>query len=307
MKVDQHYYVTAVLARAAGFSEADALQMAFSDQYTDDAVASRPLTIPGEDGLWFDPVRTAHIGLEAFNWSVQKRVYVPFHFLPNVPVRKPESSWLTRASGHWAWGLLLDALGTRERNQLMQAGIALHTFQDQWSHEGFSGRLCEENNVARVDVMIGGEWKPYPEFLLYNLAPAVGHAELGPLPDTPNREWRVEFKNGRTLTRNNSDAFLDCHRATYKLFCRHVPRILVPWEDIGDKLHHLLTHKSVGGDYIRAFENLFPTLGLKPYLATSWEAKAFRAASASEFYGSLHYLWHRAALDQRYEVLRGLL
>jgi len=309
VKIDAHYYTTAALCRAAGFSEADSLQIAHADQYTDNATASHPLDIPGDHDLKFDPVRTAHIGLEAFDWRVQKTVYVPFHFLPPTSAKKAADPWLVRSNGNWAWGLLLDALGSRERNRLMRIGIALHTFQDQWSHEGFSGRQSDENNAVNLETQTppDPDWHRAWSFSFTDLAPSIGHAEIGTIPDEAHRVWRVTFKNGRTMTRSNPETFLDCHHTTYMLLKRHTKGFHTSWRDIQGPLKHLLRHESVPGDYQRAFGPLFPNLGLWTYSPTRWAQHAFLAKDESEFYGSLHYLWHRAALDQRFHVLRNLL
>ena len=75
MQEDFHYYCVGVLARAAGFSSKDALTIAYASQYVDDSTESEPLNLKAENDLKFDPVRTAHYFVEAYNWSVQKRIY----------------------------------------------------------------------------------------------------------------------------------------------------------------------------------------------------------------------------------------
>lgn len=309
MKIDQHFYVTAVLLRAAGFPEAEALQVAHADQYTDDAVASQPTAAPGSSHLVFDPVRTAHIGLESLLWRTQKLVYVPFHFLPPTPIRREAHSWLVRANGGWAWGLLQDALGNRHKNRLAALGIALHTFQDQWSHDGFSGRQHEENNVQSAYDRDGDPdgWEPIWDFPFSNLAPPIGHAEVLTLPDQAHRDWRIVFKNGRSLARNNQSQFLDCHEETYKVLRRTHGGTYASWVDLRPRLEYLLGRESLPSDYQRAFQDFFPAMGLRSYNPGRWREPALRVPYPREFYDSLFYGWHRAAFDQRCAVLRNLL
>ena len=47
MDFDFHYYAVAVLARAAGFTSADALTIAYASQYVDHATESAPFHVGG--------------------------------------------------------------------------------------------------------------------------------------------------------------------------------------------------------------------------------------------------------------------
>jgi hypothetical protein len=81
MELDCHYYTVYQLAKLAGFNLGDAETIAYASQYVDDSTESNPVEpFPHQH---FDTARTAHYGLKAFNWNVQKKVYMPFlHFLP---------------------------------------------------------------------------------------------------------------------------------------------------------------------------------------------------------------------------------
>ena len=88
MQKDFHYYCIGILARGAGFNSKDAITIAYASQYVDDATESKPITLTNKDSgfkLRFDPTRTAYFGLKASDWSIHKRVYVPFHFIPPYP------------------------------------------------------------------------------------------------------------------------------------------------------------------------------------------------------------------------------
>ena len=89
MEKDFHYYLVFGLAKLAGFSINDSETIAYASQYVDDSTESEPI-IPFSD-QHFDTVRTAHYNLSAFNWDVQKKIYMPFHFLPtNIRWESPE-------------------------------------------------------------------------------------------------------------------------------------------------------------------------------------------------------------------------
>ena len=71
MQKDFHYHCIAVLARAAGFRQADALTIAYASQYVDDSTESEPIRV-GE--LMFDPVRTAHTATSGLLLSIMVRL-----------------------------------------------------------------------------------------------------------------------------------------------------------------------------------------------------------------------------------------
>ena len=82
MQEDFHYYVVFQLAKLAGFNSDDSGTIAYASQYVDDSTESDPIE-PFPD-QHFDTVRTAHYNLGAFDWDVQKKIYMPFHFLPTT-------------------------------------------------------------------------------------------------------------------------------------------------------------------------------------------------------------------------------
>ena len=86
MQKDFHFYGVAVLARASGFSPKHALTIAYASQYVDDSTESELIKVNAAGNeLRFDPVRTAHKGLDllgALKWSAQMTADQLFPFLP---------------------------------------------------------------------------------------------------------------------------------------------------------------------------------------------------------------------------------
>ena len=82
MKIDFHHATTWVVARAAGFSEAEANIIAYASQYVDDATSGRINFI---NGATYECVPSAHEMLGHKNRAQLKnrKVWVPFHFLPS--------------------------------------------------------------------------------------------------------------------------------------------------------------------------------------------------------------------------------
>ena len=243
MNKDLHFYGLAVLARAGGFSEKDALTMAYASQYVDDATESEPLQI-GQ--MLFEPVRTAHYGLEAYNWSVQKRIYIPFHFLPSNPLRKPSDTFVTSPGSRFA-GMIWEFASSEPdpASRIIRMGIALHTFADTWSHKWFSGRQHSENDVENIHVFEDKRWRHLTfENIYLDLMPQVGHAEAGAYPDQPHLRWKYLRSGYKNLSvRDNTEEFMSACHEIHSLLCKATKPYTLPlisWDDLDEPIHNLL-------------------------------------------------------------------
>jgi hypothetical protein len=334
---DFHYYCTAVIARAAGFSKKESLRMAFASQYLDDAAEHKPVHV---DNLLFDPVRTAYMGIRSVNWSIQKRVFIPFHFLPEKPLRDPEDTFVVRPNSPFARVLLAQAAAERKRRfRIIRLGIAIHTFADTWAHQGFSGRHSHENCVSRTETWENGRWNyNVLKNVFIKFAPHIGHAEAGLYPDIPYLKWRYEAKHGDGLiTRDNPQIYLEAAREIY-----HFLRTVLPphrfsradWREIEGKILEQLS--SAEKDMEKRCENWRNEFGkwfepraffydkyewrkkallTEESLTEDWHSEVALEAEGFEktfllkknFYKSDWVLFHRAAMKQRHFVLENLL
>jgi hypothetical protein len=258
MQRDFHYYCIAVLAKAAGFSSPEALIIAYASQYVDDATENKPLTLVDEYRGYefkFDPVRTQYTkGLKVNDWTVHKTIYLPFHFLPPIPIRYPHLGqyvdwvqgpfdYVTQPDSPFA-RMLLEEAGKEEDKvrRLCRIGIALHTYADTWSHRRFSGREArEENLVEDPDYFDGQDWKRDTlldgtiERFVSALADNTGHAEAGFLPDISFLRWRYRNAQNQEITRRNEEEFLEAAKRIYEELCaiNTAPKDpVIPWEEI---------------------------------------------------------------------------
>lgn len=267
MQQDFHYYCVTVLAKAAGFSKKDALIIGYASQYVDDATESEliQLDIPGAD-LKFDPVRTAYAGLKlvgSLSWSAQKRVYIPFHFIPPLPFSPQESesfSFVTQPAVGGRDGkksfaeLLLDEAASESRRnhkrRLCRIGVALHTYADTWAHQRFSGRHSrEENDVENIHVWIRGNYKHRKlENLILDMLPQIGHAEAGFFPDLAFQKWKYDSRPAPNVERDNVEQFFKAARAIYDALTpikKSRPDDPIPWETIAPDILALLKGEPV--------------------------------------------------------------
>ncbi|MHC4534553.1 MAG: DUF6765 family protein [Planctomycetota bacterium] len=210
MERDYHYYTVYKLAKLAGFNLSDSETIAYASQYVDDSTESNPVE-PFPD-QHFDTARTAHYGLKAFDWNVQKKIYMPFHFLPmKIRWKSPTKfSYVTKpAKGNnteLATMLIKDAMTeTPRRFKLIRLGVALHTIADTFSHFGFSGRHHDENNVGYIwYAKKAGGWdfqtiKSYADVFV----PRIGHVEAFESPDLPYLKWQYTNNDKKKSERYN--------------------------------------------------------------------------------------------------------
>lgn len=148
MQLDMHYYATYAMARATGLEPDDARIIATSAQFVDDNVARSHVEFG--DGSRLDQEATAHHPIDLSNRDDrdQRRVWVPFHFIPGNEgdgyterlkcrmdspiVRELRDHHLTYANCGFGLHLL---------------GITAHVYADTFSHYGFSGVSSRGNKV----------------------------------------------------------------------------------------------------------------------------------------------------------------
>ncbi len=259
MQKDFHYYCVGVLARAAGFNSRDALTIAYASQYVDDSSESQLIPIEtGSGAIQFDPARTAYAVLEALqtlSWSAQKRIWIPFHFLPPEPFRPGQQatfSFITRPNSSFAQLVLEQAvrepMGNYKR-RLCRIGVALHTYADSWAHQDFSGRQSRaENNVEEIYLFnrSTGEWEHLRiENILFDLLPQIGHAEVGFFPDEAFQKWRCAIEpSGRVIERDNVKVFLEAAETIYghlETMDKLDPEPPIPFDQLKEKIKGLFT------------------------------------------------------------------
>lgn len=334
MQEDFHYYCMAVVARAAGLTPQDALTLAYASQYVDDATESKPLRI---EGLFFDPTRTRYFGLKTFNWSIQKKVYIPFHFLPPTPIRSKDDLFVVKSDSDFSKILIKEAFKEPDdKLRLYRLAVAFHTYADTYAHQDFSGRRHRENLVRNIEIYQDGQWKGLGfKRAFYRFGPFIGHAEAGSLPDISYLRWRYKQRlTGNEIERDNPTFFMECAYNIYKMLrskWKGEKIKKIAWKKIESDM--LSCFSLVGSEKLRdtkwqdTFSSLFPNhkykynkyrwrkhaLGVKKS-QTKWDKKdpvqffgSHVFPKTADFYESDWVLFHRAALRQRHLVIEHLL
>ena len=148
MQIDMHYYGTYAMARAAGLNREASQTVATSAQFVDDNAAQDHAAF--RDGSRIDKEATAHHVLSVANRDDrdQRRVWVPFHFLPGNIGESYTERLKCRMDSEIVREMRDHHLGLSDRAFAPQLlGIAAHVYADTFSHYGFSGVSSRGNKV----------------------------------------------------------------------------------------------------------------------------------------------------------------
>lgn len=338
MQIDFHYTAIRVIAEKAGFSAEDAQIIAYASQYIDDAVDHEKMNVDGHldilsrrfTGKTFDPVCTAHQGLQflkAFNEDVQRKIYIPYHFLPELD--KESDDYVVKQNGKLSGRLVNSAIaelskstGERRIMNLIRLGITLHTYADSWAHQGFSGRHNPtENDIDNIEIFENGKWEKIGMLsqFEYNSLPDIGHAEAASFPDQSHLKWRfLKKSDNKVYERDNTLLFLDA--AEKIMFLLKGMNPIKSWSEVRTKLFECFSYRADSlEDKFMKFQKVFPEIGFY-YDPNQWRNEALSAVERKKIIKVIkeedhHFVlgsdkkwfyFHLAALEQRELILEML-
>ena len=350
MQIDFHYNIIKVLAEKAGFNPKESEIIAYASQYVDDSVYWNPKEIYNipksissqysrydSSDYSFDPICTAHHSLgflTAKKRVVQDKVYIPFHFIPEIidvkgtiEYQTTKNSSLAREIVDIAIKELDDSTPKNRTRKLIKLGISLHSFADTWAHQHFSGRESNtENNVSELKITEGittssAKFIKNILFLIRNRSLfEIGHGKALTLPDLSHIQWNYKDGNNTLQNRNNTTEYLEASKTIYTILCTVTNRN-PKWKKIRNKLKEYFSSKeNKNKEKIKKLELLFPEMKKRfKYKANSWEKSAFKKAKLShenfikgdfrvydnEYNGdNKWYYFHIEALAQREFVMK---
>jgi len=321
-----------------GFSSEEAQIIAYSSQFVDDAVNHEEMNINGNLNILqkrfsdktFDPVCTAHKGLQllkGFKKVVQDKIYIPFHFLPDLEsIKSKNDSFIVKKNGKLAKKLVILAktelsktTGEERIMNLIKLGIALHTYSDTWAHQNFSGRHSSvENDIDDIEILKNDKWEKLSFFknLEYNALPDIGHAEAESLPDQSYLKWRFrKINDNKIIEINNTELFIDAAKNIFDIFNGWNKKI--EWENIKKKLEECFSIKEESiANKFKKFQKVFPEIGFY-YDANQWHNEALNVVEPKNIVNKLKkdkpnyvlgsdkkwFYFHLAALEQREYVM----
>lgn len=264
MDLEFHYHVTALVARHAGFTEAEATVVGHAAQMVDDNHAAR-LVLDARARPVFRSLPTQARGLLGA-WSVMRAVYPAFHFVPGrardmAPrVDGAVHPLVTTPDSPGARALLSAAFLAHPETRLMRVGIASHAYADTWAHQGFAGLRHPINALGR------------------GVLPALGHAAALARPDRVGLRWSDPRLADPRI--DNGARFLAAARGLFARYREHLKghpnqRAAPAWEALGGALADILAADGPvrgRGARMAAYARLAPWL--PPYDALEWERAA---------------------------------
>jgi hypothetical protein len=231
MQIDFHHAVTYVVARFAGFSDAEAATVAYAAQYVDDATNEG--VIKFSNGALYRRLATAHRMIDERHLSElsNRLCWMPFHFLPGngglPPGQSPKGGFIERLICKPDSPIARDmadlCLADKGKSYgLHRLGITAHVYADTWAHQHFAGVWHDVNDVEDMEVLQGTAWKASSDRAAATFVPKLGHGQASTHPDQPYLHWRYKDGLGRPIERNNTDLFLEAANALCRLFQRWI-------------------------------------------------------------------------------------
>jgi hypothetical protein len=231
MQIDFHHTVTYVLARLAGFEHQEAVIIAHSAQYVDDATNRG--TIAFNNGNQYDHIASSHSVTDVLHnlSNVEDyKVWVPFHFLPGNNGRPAgqgkdvciNQRMLCQPDSFVAADLCHAALAAKgNQNALHRLGITIHVYADTWAHQRFCG-FMDHLNTSHDESQEG--FLERVEAFAAEIA-SLGHGDVSVHPDQPFRTWKYRDSNNEEVSRSNSDIFIEA--------CGQIFQLLLAYQGAG--------------------------------------------------------------------------
>ncbi|MEW6670274.1 MAG: DUF6765 family protein [Thermodesulfobacteriota bacterium] len=274
MDTEFHYFMTGIVAKAAGFSEEEATIIATASEYVDENDVS--LTIEDRSS---GQVYQNYIS-QTMNILKPKRklmrIYPVFHFVPGEPMCESacrcdgKMHLLNTTPGNALANKLLDlAFTSSEETRLYRIGIATHSYADTWAHQNFVGWYDFFNDIA-LDVK-----------------PDIGHANAEHHPDWPAHRWEDP-----RLVRDeidNTDRFLSAAKVIYGKYQRYNKqrggKANAAWKTVSAQLIRAMGPSFSGNLNCYREERLDRYRNLAPWLGDFNESDWFHAAIDAEVRG----------------------
>ena len=351
MQRDMHYYGTYAMAAAAGIPQEDAGVIAYASQFTDDARLSDD--VYNKDGGLMYGISTAHHPVQAAvnlpkdyatNMEGQRKIWVPFHFLPGGKGNTFDEKILCVEGSEIAHEMFMNHIKLacshkgKKAYGLELLGICAHVYMDTYSHYGFSGMSSKKNNVHQPTIKITNKlsknifdlvktkldeaWKIIQGQMTEFGLGALGHAGVDVYPDMPYLQWKFKFDNprpgedGTESVRNNQDSFLNACEKLHGYFARVAKKCydvknVKPFDEIEGAVKKLLSVK----DKLEQREEKWLKSGLCDGVqeyekVKTWDSQRndfINATNSGDAIETNIYRFHQAAAYHRYYVLKDLL
>lgn len=206
MDTEFHYYITGIIAKAAGFSQDEAKTIATASEYVDENDVCLKINDP-KGGKPYENYISQTMNILQPKQKLL-RIYPVFHFVPGIPtyskaMRRDGKMHLlnTTPNNKIANNLMDEAFKSSDDTSLYRIGIATHVYSDTWAHQNFVGWHDLFNNIS------------------LDIKPDIGHANAGHYPDWPAYRWEdVRLVDDQV---HNTERFLEAAENIYMKYCTY--------------------------------------------------------------------------------------
>ncbi len=346
MQSDMHYYGTYVLARTAGIKRGVARIIASAAEYVDDAILDSSVHM--EDGRHMVAEMTAHKTIDYKNADAddQRRVWLPFHFLPGGGGQSINEKIVCGKNSPIAREMVRRNLDTARTTVYGPhlVGITAHVYADTFAHYGFIGANHPHNAVrknslkttTKSDDISDYIWKKARRMFDNIIASAIsdafplGHGVVATFPDRPYLRWEYRRQHdGEHIQRDNRTDYLQGSKALYGMFQDYVaampsiadPTGYKPWNDIRSVIKTILAIEEDKAGRFQAWKDAMLAGALTPasesipaYLGAKWTKdieewhfRPSRAPAVGKLVNSDIHRFYRAARTHRNMIITDLL
>jgi len=268
MDTEFHYYMTGIIARAAGFSEEESKIIATASEYVDE----NDVCLEIEDRSKKNDVYCNYIS-QTMNILKPKRklmrIYPIFHFVPGDPMNNTacridgKMHWLNTTPDSELANKWIDAaFKASSDTQLYRIGIATHCYADTWAHQNFVG------------------WYDYFNDISKDIKPDIGHANAEHHPDWPAHRW-VDDRLVEDEV-DNTARFLDAAEKIYKKYKKYIEgkkrKAHLSWKELCAQLIKAIGQSFSGNKNYFEKERMNRYKELAPWLGEFDEADWFKEA-----------------------------
>ena len=263
MHSDFHYYGTYALARMAGLRRDVCQTIATAAQFVDDNDTTSDIDLL--DGGRLYTLATAHPMVNIQNSALfdkdQRRVWLPFHFLPGNEGKTISERLICRKDSAIAQQMVKHCFSMVKKSYgLHLVGISSHVYADTFSHYGFMGVSSRWNKVDSRSIKLLNDtrdkdaegrfqtkygetmsglrnwrqslWDKVKSDVAESGTGALGHGAVLKYPDFPYLEWEFSYEHPkgsqRFSHRKNAATFLEACEKIYGLFCSLDPKFQNP-------------------------------------------------------------------------------
>ncbi len=285
MDTEFHYYITGIIAHAAGFTQKEASIIAWASEFTDENDEVVRVQNRSNDKIYENYISQTMNILKPKHKLM--RIYPIFHFVPGQPDhyegrrRDGKMHVLNTTPNSGIAGLLLnEALKISDETKLYRIGIATHAYADTWAHQNFVGWYDFFNNIA-LD--------PKPD---------IGHADAEHHPDWVAHRW----DDGRLVEGevNNIHRFLTAAEHIYEHYRNFLATKRISaknsWEILQTDLYEAMGKNSFSGPRnineskrIKAYKKLAPWL--RNFDKDKWQNDAMEGSLLELVTDRCWYAW----------------